>query len=279
MNVYARLMRFDKPAGIALLWAPTAWALWLANQGQPPGILILYFLLGTILMRAAGCIINDMADRHIDKHVKRTQSRPITSGEISIQKAAVVLMVLLMLAALIMIQLPILCWIEAGIALAITIIYPFGKRFLRAPQLVLGAAFSMGIPMAYTASGVDLDKGMLILLLLNFLWIVAYDTMYAWADRDDDLRIGVRSTAILFGSNVMRVVMFLQILVHGLWLVLARFYSVSLWFGVCWLGAAAIIMYQYHLLKHETAQHSLRAFLWNAVYGLVMWIGLLGSVR
>ncbi|PJD90790.1 MAG: 4-hydroxybenzoate octaprenyltransferase [Legionella sp.] len=269
-------MRFDKPAGIALLWAPTAWALWLANQGHPPWILIVYFLLGTILMRAAGCIINDMADRRIDKHVKRTQTRPITSGELPMHRAAVALFVLLCLAAGIMFQLPVLCWVEAVIALAITVVYPFGKRFLSAPQLVLGVAFSMGIPMAYAASHVALDSRAFVLIVLNFLWIVAYDTMYAMMDRDDDRRIGVRSTAILFGSQAFLVVMGLQVLVHGLWLVLAGFYAVSFWFFLCWLAALGIILYQYYLLKQQTTKQIMQAFLWNAVYGLVMWIGLLG---
>ncbi len=275
MNKYLRLMRFDKPAGIALLWAPTAWALWLANQGHPTGRLVVYFLLGTICMRAAGCIINDLADRHIDCHVNRTRLRPLTSGEMSIRQALIVLAILLITAAWIALQLPILCWYEAAFALLITILYPFGKRFLQAPQLLLGVAFSLGIPMVYAASGQSPDQGMCLLMLLNFCWIVAYDTMYAVVDKADDLRIGVRSTAILFGSKLRPILAILLGMTHGLWLVLGFFYPFSIWFLLAWVAGFSIFIYQYRLLAMQTEDVAMRAFLWNAIYGLVMWIGLI----
>lgn len=273
INRYVRLMRFDKPAGIALLWAPTAWALWLANHGQPSWRLVRYFLLGTICMRAAGCIINDMADRNIDIHVQRTRLRPITRGEVSIQHASILLALLLLVAGVIVLQLPSLCWYEAVGALLITILYPFAKRFFQAPQLLLGIAFSMGIPMAYAASNLPTSPVMVLLLCLNFCWIVAYDTMYALVDREDDLRIGVRSTAILFGSQVIPIILFLLCLTHGLWLVLGYFHLVTLWFGLCWVLGLGIILYQYRLLITQTTANAMRAFLWSANYGLVMWLG------
>lgn len=273
MNRYLRLMRFDKPAGIALLWAPTAWALWLANHGHPNWRLVGYFLLGTICMRAAGCIINDMADRNIDNHVQRTRLRPITRGEISIQHASILLALLLLVAGVIVLQLPYLCWYEAVGALLITILYPFAKRFFQAPQLLLGIAFSMGIPMAYAASHIPTSSVMVLLLCLNFCWIVAYDTMYALVDREDDLRIGVRSTAILFGSHVIPIILFLLLLAHGLWLVLGYFHHVTPWFALCWVLGLGIIIYQYKLLGTQMIVNAMRAFLWSAYYGLVMWLG------
>lgn len=275
MNRYGRLMRFDKPAGIVLLWAPTAWALWLANQGHPAWLLVFYFLLGTTCMRAAGCIINDLADRNIDKHVNRTRLRPITSGEMPIQHTVGVLSLLLFCAAGIAIQLPKLCWYEAVVALVITVIYPFGKRFVQAPQLILGLAFSMGIPMAYTASNRSPDWVMVVLMGLNFLWIVAYDTIYALVDRDDDLRIGVRSTAILFGSGVIEIIAFFLLACHALWFILWLFYPLTFRFGLFWILGLGILLYQYRLLSAQPLKHPMRAFLWNAVYGMVMWCGLL----
>lgn len=273
-NKYVRLMRFDKPAGIALLWAPTAWALWLANQGHPSGWLIGCFLLGTIGMRAAGCIINDLADRNIDKYVHRTHLRPITSGEVPIIHALGVLGLLLIGVGWIAIQLPKLCWYEAFIAFVITMIYPFGKRFIQAPQLLLGIAFSMGIPMAYAASQASIDPIMIILFILNFCWIVAYDTMYAMVDKEDDLNIGVRSTAILFGSNVIPIVLLLLGISHSLWLILGLLYSFSKWFWFCWGMGCILLMYQYTLLSKQTPTEAMRAFLTNGVYGLVMWLGV-----
>ena len=276
-NKYLRLMRFDKPAGIALLWAPTAWALWLANQGRPTGWLVGCFLLGTICMRAAGCIMNDLADRNIDRHVQRTRLRPLTNGEVSIQKACMVLALLLIAAGIIALQLPKLCWYEACGALLITGLYPFAKRFLQAPQLLLGIAFSMGIPMAYAASEVPPNTVMAVLLILNFLWIVAYDTMYALVDREDDLLIGVRSTAILFGARAVPNILLLLGVTHALWLVLRCFYPLTMWFGLCWVLGFGILIYQFKLLVSRTTENAMRAFLWSALYGLLMWFGMMGG--
>ncbi|HVT62903.1 MAG TPA: 4-hydroxybenzoate octaprenyltransferase [Legionellaceae bacterium] len=274
MNVYLRLMRFDKPAGIALLWAPTAWGLWLANQGRPDWHLVLYFLVGTIIMRAAGCIINDMVDRHIDKYVKRTRVRPLANGDLTLNQARITLVILLSVAVFILWQLPLLCWWLAVLALFITIVYPFGKRFLHAPQLILGLAFSMGIPMAYAASHVPLKHSMWVLMGLNFLWIIAYDTIYALLDRADDRRIGVHSTAILFGSHALTVILILLIMVHALWWIIIAFYSFSISFVLAWLLGLSVLIYQYVLLQYHNEQDIMRAFLANAVYGLIMWIGL-----
>lgn len=272
---YLRLMRIHKPVGTLLLWAPTAWALWIANQGAPSAALLIYFLLGTFFMRAAGCIMNDIADRHIDKHVKRTCMRPLTTGEVSLFEALILIAVLLFAAWLIVLQLPVVCFYYALLALVITAIYPFCKRFLQAPQLVLGLAFSMGIPMAYAASGVSFNVTMLLLFILNFAWIVAYDTMYAMADKEDDLRIGVKSTAIFFAEYDRLIIMLLQVLFHAIWLYLALILQYSRWFYGCWFAAIFILVYQQQLISQRNAKASFSAFSTNIWYGLLMWAALL----
>lgn len=277
-GAYFRLMRFHKPAGIALLWLPTAWALWIANHGTPKLNLIIYFLLGTIFMRAAGCVINDIADRHIDKHVNRTKTRPLTSGEVTLAEALLILLLLLFSALFILLQLPVTCFYYALMALLVTFIYPFCKRFFQAPQFILGVAFSMGIPMAYAASGVKPDTVMLVLLLLNFAWIVAYDTMYAMVDKADDVRIGVKSTAILFASHDRLIILLLQILFHGLWIYIALAQHYSPWFYGAWLIAAGVLLYQQRLIRSREPALCLRAFSTNSLYGTLMWIGIIVGI-
>lgn len=274
-GAYFRLMRFHKPVGILLLWVPTAWSLWIANHGFPPLNLLVYFFLGTVVMRAAGCVVNDIADRHIDKHVKRTHRRPLTSGEIGLLEALSLLFILLMAALLIVMQLPVLCFYYALLALCITMIYPFCKRFFAAPQLVLGLAFSMGMPMAYAASGVMPDLTLILLFILNFAWIISYDTMYAMADRDDDLQIGVQSTAVLFGRYDRVIISGLQIVFHLLWLYIAYSQHYSALFYTCWIGALIILVYQQQLIKKRNANAYIAAFSTNAWYGLLMWCALM----
>jgi 4-hydroxybenzoate polyprenyltransferase len=271
-NAYYRLGRLDKPIGIFLLWAPTAWALWIANQGHPPLKLVLLFFLGTVLMRTAGCVSNDLTDRNIDIHVERTKNRPITSGEISVKNGLIFLLILLVAAALILLALPPICLLYALLALFITIIYPFCKRIISAPQVVLGLAFSMGIPMAYAASKVSLDRNTFLLLLINFLWTIAYDTQYALADIKDDLRIGVKSTAIWFGSWAVFSICILQILVHTLWLLLAFQLIFSY---IIWAMAGLVFIYQYYLIVIKFPSQPLAAFLSNACYGIMLWIALI----
>ncbi len=275
LYAYFRLMRFHQPIGILLLWAPTAWALWIANQGCPSLKILLYFILGTLCMRAAGCVINDIADRHVDKHVARTQSRPLTAGDIDLQEACLILLILLGIAAVVVLQLPSLCFEESLLALFLTGIYPFCKRFIRAPQLVLGLAFSMGIPMAYAASGVNPNLTMALLFILNALWILMYDTCYALIDREDDYLIGVKSTAILFGIYDRLAIGVLQICVLGLWLVLGYLLHRGTLFYGAWGVGAMIMLYQQKLISLRTSKNYFRAFAWSGLYGLLMWIGLL----
>lgn len=274
-NAYWRLARFDKPVGILLLWYPTAWALWFANQGLPPVKLLVLFALGTVLMRAAGCVMNDIADRRVDKLVARTKSRPLTSGEITLPEAFVVLALLLCGALAVLIQLPKACFYSALIALFITVLYPFCKRFISAPQLVLGLAFSMGMPMAYQASGVLFDWSLLLLFCINACWIVAYDTQYAMTDRADDLLIGVKSTAIYFGNYDRLIIGLLQVLSHGLWFCWAVSVQAQLSFYLIWILAAMQLVYQQRLLNQREPVACFKAFLNNAYYGMLMWMAVM----
>ncbi|MGQ3891108.1 4-hydroxybenzoate octaprenyltransferase [Legionella sp. CNM-4043-24] len=269
-----RLSRFHKPAGTFLLWAPTAWALCLANQGQPSWTLLLLFLAGTVIMRAAGCVMNDIADRHIDGHVKRTKNRPLASGELSLSQALVLLSFYLLLALLILLQLPSECVVYAVLSLLVTFVYPFCKRFIAAPQMVLGIAFSMGIPMAYAASFAQFDLSMLALLCINYCWIVAYDTQYAMADRADDLLIGVKSTAILFGRYDTLIIAILQGICQLLWLILAWSRHFSGLFYAFWLIGTLIFIYQQRLLTRASDERCWQAFASNSWYGLIMWAGV-----
>ncbi|KTD70380.1 4-hydroxybenzoate-octaprenyltransferase [Legionella santicrucis] len=273
-GAYWRLMRFDKPIGIFLLWFPTAWALWLANKGMPNFKLLAFFVCGTVLMRAAGCIINDVADRNIDKHVMRTQFRPLTAGEVSLTEAFILLALLLLTALYILVQLPKNCFYIGLIALFISFVYPFCKRFLNAPQLVLGFAFSMGIPMAFVASNVSLNSEFFLLFLINFAWILAYDTMYAMTDKIDDLRIGVKSTAIYFASYDRLIIGLLQGIFHGLWLFWAIINQVNLLFYLFWLTATLVLIYQQRLIYKREPQSCFKAFIVSVYYGALMWLAL-----
>lgn len=269
---YIQLMRLEKPIGILLLWFPAAFALWVANHGEPPFHLMFYFLFGTIVMRSAGCVVNDLADRHVDKHVSRTAQRPLTTGAVSVPEAIALLILLLFLAFFIVIQLPAHCFYYALVGLSVTILYPFCKRFIQAPQLVLSLAFSVSIPMVYTASGVNLNTDTLLLLILNILWVVAYDTMYAMVDRADDLKLGVKSTAVLFGTNDRWIIGVLQTVMHVLWLFMTYHFGKVFYLG--WMIAALVLIYQQYLIADREPKACFKAFQWSAAYGLVMWLAL-----
>jgi 4-hydroxybenzoate polyprenyltransferase len=274
-SAYIRLMRLDKPIGILLLWFPTAYALWIANHGQPPLELMVYFLMGTIVMRSAGCVVNDLADRHVDKHVKRTAARPLTTGEITVPRALIFLSVLLGIALYILMKLPSKCFYIAVVGLTITCIYPLCKRWIQTPQLVLSLAFSVSIPMVYAASSVPFNADMLLLILINILWVIAYDTMYAMVDKQDDIKIGVHSTAILFGSYDRLIIGTLQGVMHLLWLpiILSRQHNLVAFLG--YVVAVLIIIYQQYLIASRQPEACFRAFLWSAAYGVLMWLSVI----
>lgn len=274
-NAYWRLMRLDKPIGILLLWFPTAWALWISNDGMPDIGLIAVFLLGTVLMRSAGCVINDIADRELDKHVSRTKFRPLTSGEISLKEALGLLFSILFAALIVLLCLPKACFLWALIALSVTFIYPFCKRFLSAPQMVLGLAFSMGIPMAYVASGALINWQVALLFVINFCWIVAYDTMYAMADKEDDLKIGIKSTAIYFAQYDKLIIGLLQVIMHSLWLYWGVVSNRGLYFMSLWLLANIVLVCQQKLISKRIPEQCFRSFLISAYYGAIMWLAVL----
>lgn len=269
-NQYWRLMRFPQPIGIYLLWFPTAWALWLAYQLKPPITWVLLFLAGTIIMRAAGCVMNDIADRNFDKHVERTKHRPLTSGEVTLHEAIILLAVLLFMALIIALQLPIRAMYAVIPALLLTIIYPFCKRFFHAPQAVLGLAFSMSIPMVYLTANHPFDTHFYLLMIINTLWIIAYDSIYAMADKKDDVHIGIHSTALLFKDYDYIIVSLLQWLVHALWLLM----PLSNMGLIFWALAALNLISQQILIRSREPALCIRAFKQNAVYGLLMWISI-----
>ncbi len=217
-------MRFDRPIGILLLLWPTLWALWIAGDGSPSAKNILIFCTGVVLMRAAGCIMNDVADRGFDPHVERTRNRPLASGELTVRQAILAFIVLMLLAFGLVLMTNILTiqLAFAGAVLAST--YPFFKRWTHLPQVILGLAFGWGIPMAFAAETGQIAPAAWLILLINVIWSVIYDTLYAMVDREDDISIGLKSTAILFGQNdlviirLLKILMIALLLLLGLWL-------------------------------------------------------------
>ncbi|HET9680369.1 MAG TPA: 4-hydroxybenzoate octaprenyltransferase [Gammaproteobacteria bacterium] len=271
---YAQLMRLDKPIGIYLLLWPTLWALWIAGEGHPRADVFVVFVLGVVCMRSAGCIINDLADRKMDPHVWRTKHRPLAAGRLKV-KHAVGLFILLVLAAfaLVLTQNRLTIYLSfAGLALAI--IYPFMKRIMWMPQAVLGMSFGWAIPMAFAAQTGTVPPLAWLLFCTNILWSIIYDTMYAMADRPDDLKIGVKSSAILFGDLDKLIIFILQLVMLGaLYLVgeraqLGPAYTWSLLIG------AGIMLYHQWLIRNRDLHACFHAFLHNHWFGMVIFIGI-----
>ena len=275
LKPYIQLTRMDRPIGIMLLLWPTLWALWIATNGEPPITLVFIFVMGTFLMRSAGCIINDIADRHIDGLVERTKNRPLASGQLSI-KAAIVLFVILLFAAF-LILLPILSPLIVSLALIavlVTIIYPFSKRWIQAPQMVLGLAFAWGIPMAFAAGAQQLPLVCWVLFVATLLWIVSYDTMYAMADRVDDRKIGVNSTAILFGDNDRLFIAMIQTSLILILLIVGVMLKLSLSYYIAVIVAAAVLIYQQWLIRSRERHRCFQAFINNHWFGLIIFVGI-----
>ena len=271
---FIQLTRMDKPIGIYLLLWPTLWALWVAAKGVPSLGNLLIFVLGVVLTRAAGCVINDFADRKVDGHVKRTEQRPMASGKIS-SKEALVFFALLMGVSFLLV----LCtnaptiWLSFG-ALALAATYPFMKRYTYYPQVVLGAAFSWGIPMAFTAETGSLPAAAWLLYIANLLWTVAYDTYYAMTDREDDLKIGVKSTAILFGDADRVIILSLQGLALGCLLLAGSHFELGGWFHLGLLAAAGCFVWEFWYTRDRDPQRCFKAFLHNHWAGLAIFVGI-----
>lgn len=274
-NPYLRIMRLDKPIGIGLLLWPTLWALWFAYGGRPPLLILLIFVVGTILMRSAGCVINDIADRNFDGNVERTKQRPLATGELSLQQAIILFIGLLTLSAslLFFLNVGVITWAIIGALLAI--IYPFCKRFFDAPQLILGFAFSWGIPIVFINAGKEFSLEVGVLMLLNFCWILCYDTYYAMVDKEDDLLIGVKSTAILLGDHAISIILCLQVFICLLWFYLGFYYQMTSVFYVAFVFSHFQFIYQYTLVKQHTREDYFKAFLNNNWYGMMMFLAIL----
>jgi len=275
LNLYEKLMRLDKPIGILLLLWPTLWALWLSSQGKPDWAVVWVFILGTVVMRSAGCVINDYADRDFDRHVERTKERPLTAGRVTPKEALALFAALSLFAfgLVLTLRTPLLIWLSIP-ALFLAASYPFTKRFLAIPQAYLGIAFGFGIPMAYAAHLGRVTTEAWWLLLANVFWAVAYDTEYAMVDRDDDLKIGIKTSAITFGRFDVLAVMLCYTAMLGIigWLGHAHHLGWPFYAGLA--VAAAIIGVHYTWIRGRDREACFRAFLHNNYVGAAIFAGL-----
>jgi 4-hydroxybenzoate polyprenyltransferase len=274
LTAYEKLMRLDKPIGILLLLWPTLWGLWFAAGGLPQPDVLLIFFTGTVLMRSAGCVVNDYADRNFDPHVERTKDRPLAAGVIAPGEALALAAVLLLLAFGLVLFLNVLTIKLAFAGAALAVIYPFVKRVFPLPQAWLGVAFGFGIPMAYAAQWNVLPKVAWLLLIATMFWAIAYDTEYAMVDRDDDIRIGVKSSAILFGRFDVAGVMTAHALFLGLMAWIGWWQRRDVLYFAGLVAAAALVIYQYLLIRGRGRDNCFRAFLNNNWMGCVIFIGL-----
>lgn len=271
---YARLMRLDRPIGIYLLLWPTLWALMLAANGMPPVKELVIFVLGVVIMRSAGCVINDFADRHVDGAVKRTNQRPLVAGHVTEKEALQLFSLLIAMAFLLVIQLNWPTILLSGVALILASAYPFMKRYTYLPQAILGAAYGWSVPMAIMAIHGNIPEWGWLLFIANLLWTIAYDTMYAMVDRDDDVLVGIKSSAILFGRLDRLVVGLLEIIALGLLVAvfLLKGLGVIAYLGL--VAAAGLFIHQHYNIRHRDRDACFKAFLDNHYVGLVIAIGL-----
>ena len=270
-----KLIRLDKPIGTLLLLWPTLWALWIASDGWPGITPLLIFTLGTFLMRSAGCIVNDFADRKVDGFVERTASRPLVTGTVSHKEAFGLFLILISLSFLLVLQTNLLT-IELSIfALVLASIYPFLKRYTNLPQLGLGIAFSWGIPMAFAAQKASVPIETWVLLLANLFWVVVYDTQYAMVDREDDLQVGIKSTAILFGEADRHIIGFLQLVCLLCLFWVAHEFSLGLVYISSIFLVAILFLYHLYLIRHRKRQDCFKAFKHNNWVGICILLGII----
>ena len=274
LNIYERLMRLDKPIGILLLLWPTLWALLIAGQGQPNIVIVLIFVTGTVLMRSAGCVLNDIADSRFDGFVSRTQTRPLANHEIHKKEAYLLALVLSLVAFGLVSQLNGFTIKLSIAAMLLAASYPYTKRFLAIPQAYLGIAFSFGIPMAFAAIMNYLPPICWLLLAANIFWVIAYDTEYAMEDREDDIKLGLRSSAITFGRLDVTAIMLCYVLslillaISGKWLLMGWGFFTGL------ALASAIVIHHYFLIRHREPSKCFQAFLGNNWYGFAIFAGI-----
>ncbi|PSW61567.1 4-hydroxybenzoate octaprenyltransferase [Photobacterium kishitanii] len=277
-RAFWQLARFDRPIGSLLLLWPTLWALFLAGDGLPKLDVLLVFVLGVIFMRAAGCVINDFADRNVDGHVKRTANRPMPSGKVSEREALGLFSLLVLVSFLLVLTMNNLTIMLSVVAVILAAAYPFMKRYTHLPQLVLGAAFGWSIPMAYAAQSGTLPMVAWLLFVANILWTIAYDTLYAMVDRDDDLKVGIKSTAILFGRFDKLIIGILQLATIMLLIAIGGILQLNQWYYWALLLASALFVYQQMLIQGRQREQCFKAFLNNNYVGMVIFIGISLSV-
>ena len=271
---YWRLVRADRPIGIYLLLWPALWALWIAAAGFPPWWVLLVFILGTALMRSAGCAINDFADRHFDGQVERTAGRPLATGRVAPREAVGVFVVLSLLAFALVLTLNRMTIAHSFVAVALAAAYPFTKRYTHFPQVVLGAAFGWAVPMAFTALQEQIPAVAWVLFTATVIWSLIYDTMYAMVDRDDDLRVGIKSTAILFGRFDRLLIGMLQVVMLVLLWQVGQMAGRGVFFVLGLAGASVLFVYQQWLIRGRDRAACFRAFLNNHYVGMTVFIGL-----
>ncbi|ESP93012.1 MULTISPECIES: 4-hydroxybenzoate octaprenyltransferase [Pseudoalteromonas] len=271
---YKQLMRLDKPIGTFLLLWPTMWSLWLASDGKPSLLHIFVFTLGTFLMRSAGCVINDYADRKVDGAVKRTAMRPLARGAVSEKEALTLFFVLIIASFLLVLTLNWQTIVLSFGGVILASLYPFMKRYTHLPQVVLGAAFGWGIPMSFMAATGEVPLIAWLLFIANVLWTVAYDTMYAMVDRDDDLKIGIKSTAILFGQWDRHIIALLNISFMSCMLVAGLYFSLDIWYWVAFTIATFGLVYLQREIADRGREACFKAFLNNNYIGLMLFCGV-----
>jgi 4-hydroxybenzoate polyprenyltransferase len=272
--LYLQLTRLNRPIGILLLLWPTLWGVWIAGEGHPSWHIVLIFVLGTVLMRSAGCAINDYADRDFDRHVKRTRDRPVTSGRIAPREALWLAAVLALIAFVLILPLNTLTLLLSVPAVFLAASYPFTKRFLAIPQAYLGIAFGFGIPMAFAAQQDSVPLVAWLLLIANVFWAIAYDTEYAMVDRDDDINLGIHSAALLFGRYDVAAVMACYAITLALLATVGNMIA-SGWLYYAGVAiAAGIALYHYNLIKHRQREKCFAAFLNNNWLGAAVFAGI-----
>ncbi|MGN8159265.1 4-hydroxybenzoate octaprenyltransferase [Salinisphaera sp. RV14] len=271
---YLRLTRLNKPIGIFLVVWPMLWALWLAARGMPNLWVLFVFVFGAVLMRSAGCVMNDYADRHIDGHVKRTKARPLATGEVG-EKEALVLFALLCLAAFaLVLTLNGLTIAMAFVGLALAALYPFTKRVTHWPQMFLGAAFGWAVPMAFAAQSGHVPAGGWVLFIATLIWALIYDTYYAMVDRDDDLRIGVKSTAVLWGERDRAIIGAFQCLFYALLVVVGLMFALGFFYYLGLAGAATMSVYHQWITRARDRESCFKVFMQHNFLGGVIFVGL-----
>ena len=274
IQTYAQLMRMDKPIGILLLLWPMLWGLWFAAQGLPDAHVFVIFVLGTVLMRSAGCVINDYADRDFDPHVERTKNRPMAAGRVSSREALLLAGGLSLIAFLLILPLNQLTIVLSVPALFLAASYPFTKRFFAMPQAYLGIAFSFGIPMAFAAQTDSLPAIVWVLMLANLFWVIAYDTAYAMVDKPDDLKIGIKTSAITFGQFDVLGVMACHSCFIAIMAVIGQLQSMNWAYYAGLAVAVVLIAYQYSLIRNRDRALCFKAFLHNNWVGMTIFSGI-----